>query len=212
MMGTVVGITRDTDVGTIGARRDGIVFVPFTQRMGPEMTVAARTSGDVTGSAAGLSVLARELDADIVTRAFTGVDVMAAEVAPTRIGMLTVGGLGTLAFMLASVGLYGVMSHIVAMRTREIGIRMALGAEAQRVVRLLLREGAALVFAGGVAGALLAYWIVRLLKSSLFGLNAQEPLVVAAVAILLGGVALVACLIPARRAARVDPNVVLKLI
>ena len=206
----VVGVARDTDVGSIGERDWGILFVPFGQAHEREMGVAVRTAADPAGAAAALSVLVEQLDDQIVAYADTGENILSNEVVPTRVGAAVAGGLGGLAFLLAIVGLYGVMSHLVAMRTREIGIRMALGAEAARVVRLILREGAGVVVAGACLGALLAYWILAVLGRLIFGIEGQEPMVLAGVTVALGLVALIACWIPARRAARVDPNVALR--
>lgn len=213
MVATVVGLTADTDVGGVGRRETGLFFLPFEQfrqHDGRAVLVAVRTTGDPQTAASALSVLARQLDDEVVVYVDTGPNVLATEVVPTRIGAAVTGGLGALAFLLAIVGLYGVMSHLVAMRTREIGIRMALGAEARRVVRLILKEGAGVVIAGACLGVLLAYWIVMFLRRLIFGLDGQEPIVLLAVTLILALVALVACWIPARRAARVDPNVALR--
>jgi predicted permease len=212
MLATIVGVTANTDVGNLGGR-GSLMFVPFEQFRqfdARPFMVAVRTSDDPAAAASALSVLAPQVDDEVMTYVSTGPSLLANDVVPTRIGAGLTGGLGGLAFLLAIVGLYGVMSHLVATRTREIGIRMALGAEAARVVRLILREGAGVVIAGAIFGVLLAYWIVASLRRFIFGLDGQEPIVLLAVTAVLAAVALVACLIPARRAARVDPNVALR--
>jgi putative ABC transport system permease protein len=113
--------------------------------------------------------------------------------------------LGTLALVLASVGIYGVMAWFVVQRTREIGIRMALGAQSYNVLALVLRQGMKLVLLGIVIGVPASLAAAQLLKSMMFGLSATDVLTVGAVTALLTGVTLVACYLPARRATRVDP-------
>jgi putative ABC transport system permease protein len=111
---------------------------------------------------------------------------------------------------LASVGIYGILAYLVTQRTREIGIRMALGARAADVLRLVLREGMAPVALGGVAGMLAAVLATRALRSMLFGVTPLDPISFAAAPALLATVALLACYLPARRATRVDPLVALR--
>jgi ABC-type antimicrobial peptide transport system permease subunit len=127
-----------------------------------------------------------------------------------RAGAAALGVLGLLALLLAAVGLFGVMSFSVARRTREIGIRMALGAQTKDVIRLVLGEGMFLVIAGVVLGLALALAATRLLSSFLYGVSATDPLTYVGITLLLAAVALLAALIPARRATRVDPMVALR--
>ncbi len=117
---------------------------------------------------------------------------------------------GLLALVLACVGLYGLLSYDVSRRTREIGIRMALGAQQREVLRLVVKQGLTLAFVGAVAGVAVALAVTRYLTSMLYGVHANDPLTIAAVAALLCLVALAACYIPARRATRVDPLVALR--
>jgi putative ABC transport system permease protein len=214
VVATIVGVIRDSDVGWIGRPDDrGLMLVPFEQfrqHDGRAVTIALRSAGDPDAAATALERVAREIDADVVAYTDTGANLMANDVVPTRIGAAVAGGMGALAFLLALIGLYGVMSHLVASRTREIGIRMALGAEASRVLRLMLKEGASLVAAGAAFGLLLAYWLALVVRRLIFGAGEQSVVVLATVTVLLAAVALVACWIPARRAARVDPNVALR--
>jgi len=117
---------------------------------------------------------------------------------------------GLLALVLACIGLYGLLSYEVSRRTREIGIRMAVGAQSHNVVRLVLAKALALIFAGAVAGIAAALGVTRLLTSFLFGVKAGDPITLASVLVLLAAVALAACYIPARRATKVDPLVALR--
>ncbi len=113
------------------------------------------------------------------------------------------------ALFLAGIGLYGVLAYQVAQRRREIGIRMALGSSTRRIFGMVVREGVVLLAAGFVAGLAGAFAIRKTLESQLYGIGAMDPSVMSAVAGILGLVALVACLVPARRAARIDPTVAL---
>jgi putative ABC transport system permease protein len=115
-----------------------------------------------------------------------------------------------IALLLAAVGIYGVMSHLVTQRTREIGIRMAMGAQAADVLRMVVGQGMKLAIAGTVIGVALAVAIARVISSMLFGVTARDPLTFAATSLVLISVALLACYLPARRAAKVDPTIALR--
>ncbi len=117
---------------------------------------------------------------------------------------------GVLALLLAAVGIYGVMSYVVAGRKREIGLRMALGAQSADVLRLILRQGMLLAAVGSGIGLAIGFGGTRLLKTLLYGVNAADPLTFAAVTLLLTLVTFLACWLPAKRATRVDPMIALR--
>jgi ABC-type antimicrobial peptide transport system permease subunit len=125
-------------------------------------------------------------------------------------GALLLGAFGLLALVLASMGVYGVMAYSVSQRTRELGIRMALGAQASEVVQLVLRQGMAIAAVGLTIGLLAALAATRLLGALLYGVNPSDPIVFAGVTILLAGAAFAACYLPARRAVRIDPVIALR--
>jgi ABC-type antimicrobial peptide transport system permease subunit len=120
------------------------------------------------------------------------------------------GSFAALALLLASVGVYGVTAYLVAERTREIGIRMALGAPRMQIVSLFLRQAGGWALAGGAAGLIAALFILRMLQSLVFAVTLYDPTLFGGVALLLAVVVLAACFIPARRAAKVDPMVALR--
>jgi len=153
----------------------------------------------------------RDLDSTIaLSRPRTMDQVISENMQDTSLQTFLLGVFAALGLILATVGIYGVMSYLVTQRTHELGIRMALGAQQKDVLRLVLSHGAKLTAIGVVAGIVVALALTRLIAALLFGVGARDPLTFTAVAILLGTVALAACYIPARRAARVDPMVALR--
>ena len=137
-------------------------------------------------------------------------DVVSDSLAQRRFAMQVVGLFGVLALLLASIGIYGVMAYSVSQRTREIGIRVALGASRAIILRWVLRQGMLLILAGVATGLLGAFALTRLLRSLLFGVAPTDLITYGALAGLLAVVALLACYIPARRATKVDPLVALR--
>ena len=136
--------------------------------------------------------------------------VISDSLAPRRFSMILLGTFAGLALLLASIGIYGVISYVVGQRSNEIGVRMALGAKSHDILRLVLEDGGKLVLMGIAIGLVAAFGLTRLIKSFLFGVDAADPITFAAVAVLLSLVALAACYVPARRAARVDPVIALR--
>ncbi len=145
-----------------------------------------------------------------VTRIMTLDNLLADSVSPRRFSTFLLGVFAGLALVLAAMGIYGVMSYVVSLRTNEIGIRMALGAQPFDIWRLVIGRGAQLAFAGVLLGLVGAFALTRLISSLLYGVQPADPITFAAVAILLVSVALLACYVPARRAMRVDPMIALR--
>ena len=201
----VVGVSRDNQIYRSGETPSLMVYVPIALPGKMETRVLVRTTTD----AAALKDLARReaYAVEPVLRLF--VDTFEERIAREQ-GIMTAAShgataLGTLALMLAIIGLYGVMAWTVVQRTREIGIRMALGAQAHNVVTLVLRQGMKLVVIGVVIGIPASLGVTRLLSSMLVGLTTSDALTIGLVTALLVGVTLLACYLPARRATRVDP-------
>ena len=152
-----------------------------------------------------------ELDADQPIGQITTMDqAIAASLATRRLTMVLLAAFASLALVLASVGLYGVMALTVTQRTRELGIRMALGAQRRSVFGMIIGQGALLAMLGIVMGLLLAIMVTRMIASFLFGVQALDPLTFAIGAMLVIGVAILACYLPARRATRIDPLIALR--
>jgi predicted permease len=216
----VVGVVADTKQTGLDSAALPTVFVPIPQ-LPDQVMSAVRTFNPanftVRASVAPASLMnavKREIAALDPTIAMTRVrsmeEIVGRAVASQRFNMLLVGLFAGLGLLLAAVGIYGVMSYSVAQRTNEIGIQMALGAQAGDVLKLVIRQGVQLALLGigiGLAGALA---LTRLLKTLLFNVSATDPLTFAGIAMLLLLVALLACWIPARRAAKVDPMIALR--
>jgi ABC-type antimicrobial peptide transport system permease subunit len=206
----VVGNTRrhfDRD------ESNGTYYVPHAQRPTAFMALALRVRGDPASyiAAARKEVLTLNPDIPIydempLTRSIARSD----EVWLRRFFGTLFGAFAGVALLLASIGIYGVMAYAVAQRTHEIGIRMALGASPRDVLNLITRQGARLVVLGLVIGLVASYFLARLLAANLYGISPHDVPTFALVLLLLAAIALLACLVPARRAANVDPILALR--
>lgn len=208
---TIVGIARDTDSQSLMSRNTGTTYVPLAQHYEPNLAVVARTPGDPAATTRLLQTALRRVDPDLATgMAGAASIVLAGPFVAARIAASLATALGLLTLILAMVGLYGVQSHMVTRRTREVGLRMALGAHVTEIERMVLREGFKPVVEGVILGLVFGT-IVRLgLRAFIPNVQVVDPLAFALVPIPLCLAALLACYVPARRAARVDPNVALR--
>jgi len=170
------------------------------------VAVVLRTSGDPGAVMGPVRKAVQQLDAREVVYAVQTMDgVIAGALSARRVTMILLAAFALLALLLASVGIYGVISFVVGQRTHEIGVRMALGAQPGDVVRMVLGEGAKMALNGVIAGVAAALGLTRLMANQLFGIAPQDPLTFVVVAAALIAVALLACYFPARRAALIDP-------
>ena len=209
---SVIGVAADTDTQHRDSREIGVVYLPLAQHYEPTLVLAGRTAGDPADAVPKLQALARRVDPDLVldrpgpaTLVLTGAYVLLDTVSDVA------GGLAVLAMVLAMAGLFGVLSHLVAGRTREIGVRLALGAPPARLRWLILRDGLTPV-AGGLVMGLLIGFLVRQGLSATYSapLSTADAIVFALAPLPILASAIVACYWPARRASRVDPNVALR--
>jgi putative ABC transport system permease protein len=210
---TIVGVVGDVKPGPLDAATIPHTYSPYLQLSDDDlqtifrfMNVAVRTGGDPAGEASAVRQAVWSLDRQLpVTDVRTMEQVIGESAAPRRFNMILVAVFAGLALLLAAVGLYGMIAYAVAQRTREIAIRMTLGATRRQVLGMVLRWGIVLVGTGIAAGLAGAFAVGGLLKRFLFGVGSSDPLTLAAVAAVLAAVALLACYVPARRATRVDP-------
>ena len=211
----VVGVVGNVLHDRLEGPPPPMLYRPMTQATNLAFAIAVRTSGDPSRLSRAVTAAVRGADPNVPTFAVrTMEDVQAAATASRRFSMQLLGGFALLALLLAAVGIYGVMSYLVTQRTREIGIRMALGARPSTVVRMVTRRALVLATAGVAAGAVAALITGRILSSMaadlLFNVRPGDPVTFLSVAVMLTLTALVSAAIPARRAARVDPMVALR--
>src|SRR6185295_18875873 len=207
----IVGVVGD--VKQYGLEEDMLptIYVPLAQRAAPSMTVVLRSSLRPELLVPEIRRRVAALDGDRpLIQVRTMQQVVADSVADRRLPMLILSGFALAAVLLGALGIYGIVGYSVAQRTREFGIRMALGARRADVVRLVLGQGARLALLGLSLGLLGALGTARLIAGLLFGISPADPGTLLATLLLIFGVALLACYIPARRAARVDPMVALR--
>jgi predicted permease len=208
----VAGVVRDTRARSLDEKAQPQMYLPVAQGpFIPTMTLQMRISGDTRGMLAAVRNEVRLLDRNLPPPAFTSLpELIGATLLPQRIGAILVGVFGVVGLLLACIGIHGALAYTVAQRTREIGIRMALGARAGHVLRLVLRQGVVVVASGmvaGIAGALVAG---RIISHLLYGVSYVDPLAFGVAGLVLISAALLASYLPARRAARVDPMTALR--
>ncbi len=211
MLREVVGIARNSVVNAIGEVPPPLVYLPLTQDYAPAATLQVQTAGKPEAVIAGVRAQIQSLEPNLaITNVQTIGEIIDQGLWAPEMGAALLTLFGGLALVLAAVGVYGVLAYSVTQQTREIGIRMAMGAERADVLGLVVGQGLKLTGVGLAAGILVALALTRKLSSLLFGVSAYDPLTYASVILVLVFVALLACYIPARRATRVDPLVALR--
>ena len=207
----IVGVVANSVISEVGEDPQPIVFLPMTQDYVPAATLHVRTTGNPEAAVATTRAALQSLDPNVaITNVFTIDQILSQALWAPRMGGFLLALFGGLALLLSAVGVYGVLSYSVNQQTREIGLRMALGAQRGDVMRLILGQGLRLTVLGLGLGVLVALVLMRVLVSLLFDVRAYDPSTYTAVTLLLTAVALLACYIPARRAMGVDPMVALR--
>ena len=211
----IVGIVADVRQMGIDEPVKAEMYIPYQQIADwpgyMPRDLAIRTNGDTSNLAGAVRQIIREVDPDQpVSNVATMAEVLGTEAGQRRMGMIMLVGFASLALLLASLGIYGVLAYFVTQHTNEIGVRQALGATPRNILFLVLRKGMGLTLVGVVIGLVASFALTRLMSSLLFGVTAADPLTFATVPLVLVMVALLACYIPARRATKVDPLVALR--
>ena len=212
---TIVGVVDDVVQQSFAKEREPALYQPIAQSTVPfflgTMTFVARTSADLGATAAAMRAVVRDLDANLPVQRITTIDeLISSTIAEPRFEARLLATFSLLALLLAAIGTYGVLAYDVAARTHEIGLRMALGAMRVDVMAVVLRRAARVAVTGVVLGVAGALALTRVLSKSLFEVKPNDPLTFASVAALVVAVSLLAALVPARRATRVDPLVALR--
>lgn len=207
----VIGVVQDGKYFSLSEEATPFTYVNLRPAEGSFLSLAVRTSGDVQSVMTAVRREIQQLDARLpVYNMQTLATHMGLSLFPARVAATLLGSFGLLALLLAAIGLFGVMSYAVSQRTREIGIRMALGAGTREILKLVMGQGLILTLSGIGIGLGLALLGTRLLATLLYGVSATDPVIFSLIALLLTLVAVLACWLPARRAARVDPMVALR--
>jgi predicted permease len=207
----VVGIVGDVRQDGLAAEAPPVVY--FNQRTAPRIVtnIVVRTAGDPLLLVSSIRAVVRDIDPNQPIRSMATLrDVLSESIARDQFFTLLFGVFGALALVLAAVGVYGVLAYSVGQRTREIGVRIALGAQVPDVLRMVVGEGMALVATGIVLGGVASLWTLRALATQLHGVSARDPLTFVVAPAILLIVALLACYVPARRASRVDATTALR--
>jgi putative ABC transport system permease protein len=209
----IIGVAKDATINKLGGEIEPIIYLPLSRNFFDEtncVVLIARTRRDPAAIFPSAASLARSLGPEVTFRQYTLDDNIARQTLPSRTASAFFGSFGALGLMLAAVGLSGVLAYAVAQRTKEIGVRMALGADRVDVLKMIVGEGLCLTLAGVVVGLTLALALTRMLATYLYGVSSADPLTYLATTLILVIVALLACYFPARRAASVDPMTALR--
>jgi putative ABC transport system permease protein len=208
---TIVGVVGNTQDGGLDAKPRAVVFAPFAQEMAISGGIVIRTDSNPSGLAAAATRIVRSIVPTVpIENVLTISQIKDQSISPRRLNAALISSFGLLALIIATVGITGVLAFAVGARTNEIGIRMSLGADQGRVQRMILKDGGVLLGVGlalGVAGALFA---TRIIRGLLFGVEPHDPMTFLGVSLLMAAIGVVACWIPARRAARIDPAITMR--
>jgi predicted permease len=208
----VIGVVGTTVVGQIGEDPQPVAYLPMRQQYSPFGTLVVRTTSNPEPLIGAVRTQVQQIDKNLAfTNGQTVQQILGQGLWAARMGAALLGLFGALALILASIGIYGVLAYSVAQRTSEIGLRMALGAQPRQVLGLVLKQGMLLALIGAGVGVLVALPVARMASGLLYGVSATDPLTYGGITLLLMGVALLACYLPARRATRIDPLVALRV-
>ena len=207
----VVGVARDSKYATVGEDPKPFMYRPMAQDYTPAGTVMVKTRGNAADALPLVRAAVADIDPNMALFSVMTLDsATSISLLPVKVAATVAGTLGVLALILGAIGLYGVMSYLVRQRTREIGIRMALGGERGTVVGLVTGHGMRWTGIGLVVGLAASFAVAKLIAGFLYGVGPADPTAFVGIALLLIGTAYVACYIPARRASRIDPLVALR--
>ena len=208
---SIVGVIGDVKQLGLDSSAKPEVYFPYLQVAAPSMSLVVRTASDPLSLAGAVKSQIQMIDKDLpIDDAKTMQQLLAESISGRRFNMLLLTVFAVVALVLAVVGIYGVMSYTVTQRTHEIGIRVAIGAQPRDVFRMVIGQGMMLAMIGVAFGLVGAFGLTRLMTTMLFGVEPTDPATFVSIAVLLTGVALVACYIPGRRATKVDPLVALR--
>ncbi len=207
----IVGVARNTKYRNLREVPRMTMYQPLAQAYRPSMNLVVRTTGDPSASASLVQDRLRSIEPSLVVHnGRTFQEHVSTALYVERMQSVVLGLLGVVALVLTAIGIYGVVAYSVAQRTRELGIRMALGAQRKDVLKLILAKGVVLAVWGSAIGLLACYWLSRFISSQLYGVTPYDPITLISVAATLAFVALLASYIPARRATKVNPLVALR--
>jgi hypothetical protein len=208
----IVGVANDINVRSLGEAPHDVVYEAYTQRdLLPAARFVVRTATDPAQMSLALAAAGQQVDPDVrVMQSMTMTEHLAMSRLPSQIGAVLLSAFAAMGVALAAVGVFGMVRYTVAMHTREVGIRMALGADAPGVARPLANHGVRLVVVGGIIGVAASLVAARFLATLLFGLGTFEPVALVGALLVLGIAAWLAAYLPARRASRVDPLAALR--